>query len=212
MPIRIQLTRRLRPSKIWNLNSWNILLTVQTSRLAIPKFELLKDTTKGVHFSNDEEVKNALHLWLRTQCKTFFSSGITKLVERRKKTSLEDSAIYLQPKLTFCSLPFQSANLAVCCFLPPSLQPIYITHILNTTYRLAVFWPRWKLSPRIHNFEPCYSFIALFSSICWSYFQQLFGSVCWEQAPPATYGNSTVQLLFCTSHSSNTFTFKWPGW
>ena len=70
-------------------------------------------------------------------------------------------------------------------------------HTLNITYRLAVFWPRWKLSSRIYNFEPRNSFITLFSSICWCYFQQLFGSVCWKQAPPATYSTSKV-WLFCT--------------
>jgi hypothetical protein len=30
MPFRLRLTRHMRPTEIWNMNSWNILLTVQT--------------------------------------------------------------------------------------------------------------------------------------------------------------------------------------
>jgi hypothetical protein len=35
--------------------------------------------------TSDEEVKEAVHTWLREQLKSFFSAGIQKLVERYNK-------------------------------------------------------------------------------------------------------------------------------
>jgi hypothetical protein len=51
----------LRPSEVLNLNSWNILLTVQTTHLATFKKMQLNE-----HFSNDEELKNVVRSWLLT--------------------------------------------------------------------------------------------------------------------------------------------------
>jgi hypothetical protein len=48
-------------------------------------FGPLKDAIRGVNFSNDEEVENAVHSWLRTQPKKFSFSGITELVKRWTK-------------------------------------------------------------------------------------------------------------------------------
>jgi hypothetical protein len=38
-------------------------------------FGPLKDAIRGVYVSNDEEVKNSVHSWLRTQPKSFFSQS-----------------------------------------------------------------------------------------------------------------------------------------
>ena len=43
-------------------------------------FGPLKNALRGRRFSCDDDVKAAVHQWLRTQPKTFFSDGIKKLV------------------------------------------------------------------------------------------------------------------------------------
>jgi hypothetical protein len=45
----------------------------------------LKDALRGRSFGNDDEVKEAVHSWPTAQPKTFFSDGITKLVQRCEK-------------------------------------------------------------------------------------------------------------------------------
>jgi histone-lysine N-methyltransferase SETMAR len=40
----------------------------------------LKQALRGRRFSSDDDVKAAVHQWLRAQLKTFFSEGIKKLV------------------------------------------------------------------------------------------------------------------------------------
>jgi len=40
---------------------------------------------RGRRLASDEEVKEAVHNWLREQSKSFFSAGIQKLVERYNK-------------------------------------------------------------------------------------------------------------------------------
>jgi hypothetical protein len=42
---------------------------------------MLRDALRGRRFSNDEEVKDAVHTWLREQPKTFFADGIRRLVD-----------------------------------------------------------------------------------------------------------------------------------
>jgi hypothetical protein len=42
----------------------------------------LKEVLRGIRFSGDDDVKAAVHQWLRAQPKTFFSDGIKKLVGR----------------------------------------------------------------------------------------------------------------------------------
>jgi histone-lysine N-methyltransferase SETMAR len=44
-------------------------------------FDPPKDTLRGCHFDINQEVKGAVHVWLVTQPKTFFSEGIQKLVD-----------------------------------------------------------------------------------------------------------------------------------
>jgi hypothetical protein len=39
-------------------------------------FGPLKDSLRGCHFTCDHEVKEAVHVWLVTQPKTFFSLGV----------------------------------------------------------------------------------------------------------------------------------------
>jgi hypothetical protein len=48
-------------------------------------FSPLKEELHGHWFSNDEEVKEAMHTWFWEQPKTCFSNGIRKLVDRYKK-------------------------------------------------------------------------------------------------------------------------------
>ena len=48
-------------------------------------FGPLKEALHGPRFTSDEEVKEAVHTWLREQPKSFFSAGIQKLVERYNK-------------------------------------------------------------------------------------------------------------------------------
>jgi hypothetical protein len=40
----------------------------------------LKEALRGRRFTSDEEVKEAVHAWVREQLKSFFSAGIQKLV------------------------------------------------------------------------------------------------------------------------------------
>jgi len=48
-------------------------------------FGPLKAALRGRRFSCDDDVKTAVHQWLRAQPKTFFSEGIKKLVGRWEK-------------------------------------------------------------------------------------------------------------------------------
>ena len=48
-------------------------------------FGLLKNALVGRRFSGDDDVKAAVHQWLRTQPKTFFAHGIKKLGGRWEK-------------------------------------------------------------------------------------------------------------------------------
>jgi len=48
-------------------------------------FGPLKNALGGRRFSCDDDVKAAVHQWLRTQPKIFFADGIKKLVGRWKK-------------------------------------------------------------------------------------------------------------------------------
>lgn len=43
-------------------------------------FEPLKEALRGRRFASDDEVKDAVHTWLRSQQITFFAVGIRKLV------------------------------------------------------------------------------------------------------------------------------------
>jgi histone-lysine N-methyltransferase SETMAR len=49
-------------------------------------FGQLKDTLSGTHYrDDDDEVRSAVHEWLRTRPKELFSRGIYALVKRRRK-------------------------------------------------------------------------------------------------------------------------------
>ena len=48
-------------------------------------FGPLKEELRGRHFSSDQEVKDAVHQWLSSQPKSFFSEGINALVRRWTK-------------------------------------------------------------------------------------------------------------------------------
>ena len=48
-------------------------------------FGPLKDALRGRCFATDQQVKEAVHMWLNAQQKTFFSEGIEKLVQRWTK-------------------------------------------------------------------------------------------------------------------------------
>ena len=44
-----------------------------------------KKSLRGRHFSSDEEVKNAVRKWLKTQPVEFYTEGICALVKRWEK-------------------------------------------------------------------------------------------------------------------------------
>ena len=48
-------------------------------------FGPLQEALRGRRFTTDQELKEAVHVWLAAQPKTFFSEGIKKLVQRWKK-------------------------------------------------------------------------------------------------------------------------------
>jgi len=48
-------------------------------------FGPLKEALRGRRLTSSEEVKEAVHTWLREQPKSFFSAGIQKLVEQYNK-------------------------------------------------------------------------------------------------------------------------------
>jgi histone-lysine N-methyltransferase SETMAR len=48
-------------------------------------FGPLKEALEGRRFRCDEDVKNAVHQWLRAQPKTFYYDGIKQLVGRWEK-------------------------------------------------------------------------------------------------------------------------------
>jgi hypothetical protein len=48
-------------------------------------FGPLKDALSGTQFRDDDEVRSAVHEWLRTRPKEFFSNGIYALVKRWRK-------------------------------------------------------------------------------------------------------------------------------
>jgi hypothetical protein len=48
-------------------------------------FGPLKEALRGRRFPCDDDVKAAVHQWLRAQPKTFFADGIKKLVGRWEK-------------------------------------------------------------------------------------------------------------------------------
>ena len=50
-----------------------------------PLFGPLKDALSGTQFRDDDEVRSAVHEWLRTRPKEFFSRGIYALVKRWHK-------------------------------------------------------------------------------------------------------------------------------
>jgi histone-lysine N-methyltransferase SETMAR len=64
-------------------------------------FGPLKNALRGRRFSTDEEVRKAVHKWLRDQPETFFVEGIRKLVDRWTKC-IEKEGDYVEKGCT-CS-------------------------------------------------------------------------------------------------------------
>ena len=58
-------------------------------------FGPLKNTLRGRRFAADDEVKEAVHDWLRNQPQTFFSNGIKKLTGRWAKC-IEKKGDYIE--------------------------------------------------------------------------------------------------------------------
>jgi len=75
----------------------------------------LKEALRGRRFTSNEEVKEAVHIWLREQPKSFFSAGIQKLVERYNKCTVLQGG-YVE-KLYVKLLTVTSIT-AVKCILP----------------------------------------------------------------------------------------------
>jgi len=55
----------------------------------------LKNAPRGCRFAADDEVKEAVHDWLRSQPQTFFSNGIKKLTDRWAKC-IEKKGDYIE--------------------------------------------------------------------------------------------------------------------
>jgi len=47
-----------------------------------------------IDFSKDEEIKNAVHMWLHIQWKTFFADGIRKLVDQSNNSCGEAKVLH----------------------------------------------------------------------------------------------------------------------
>ena len=58
-------------------------------------FGPLKNALRGRRFAADDEVKEAVHDWLRSQPQTFFSNGIKKLTDRWAKC-IEKKGDYIE--------------------------------------------------------------------------------------------------------------------
>ena len=58
-------------------------------------FGPLKNALRGRRFETDDEVKEVVHDWLRSQSQTFFSSGIKKLTDRWAKC-IEKKGDYIE--------------------------------------------------------------------------------------------------------------------
>ena len=82
-----QQQRQYRQCNNWASNFFNIHLPY-SPELAPSNYHIfgpLKEALRGRRLASDEEVKEAVHNWLREQSKSFFSAGIQKLVERYNK-------------------------------------------------------------------------------------------------------------------------------
>ena len=58
---------------------------MDAERSGWPSTSTLKNALRGRLFAADDEVKEAVHDWLRSQPQTFFSNGIKKLTDRWAK-------------------------------------------------------------------------------------------------------------------------------
>ena len=58
-------------------------------------FGPLKEALRGRRFSRGDDMKAAVHQWLRAQPKTFFADGIKKLVGRWEKC-IEKQGDYIE--------------------------------------------------------------------------------------------------------------------
>jgi hypothetical protein len=67
-------------------------------------FGPLKETLRGCRFVDDDEVKEAVHDWLHTQPKQFFTDGMRKLVDCWTKCA-EKQGDYVEKRYT-CNLPY----------------------------------------------------------------------------------------------------------
>ena len=89
-------TAHLTINTIQQLN-WEVLEhPAYSPDLAPSEFHLfgpLKNALRGRRFAADDEVKDAVHDWLRSQPQTFFSNGIKKLTDRWAKC-IEEGRLY----------------------------------------------------------------------------------------------------------------------
>jgi len=86
----------LQQSKICPSSVFHIRRTRQTSPPSdFHVFGLLKEAMGGKSFRSDEEVQKALHEWLHSQPKDFFSRGIHAL-PKRWNTCVERNGDYVE--------------------------------------------------------------------------------------------------------------------
>ena len=91
-------TARLTINTITQLN-WEVLEHPAYSLDLTPSdfhlFGPLKNALRGRRFAADDEVKEAVHDWLRSNPQTFFSNGIKKLTDRWAKC-IEKKGDYIE--------------------------------------------------------------------------------------------------------------------
>ena len=88
--------RMLQQSKVGPLTVFHIRRTRQTSPPAtFVFFGPLKEAMGGKSFRSGEEVQQAVHEWLRSQPKDFFSRGMHAL-PKRWNTCMERNGVYVE--------------------------------------------------------------------------------------------------------------------
>jgi hypothetical protein len=70
-----------------------------------------------------------------------------------------------------------------------------------STNRLIFFWPAWILGTRVDGSEPSNCFITLFTTLCWSWFDQFLWRICREKTPSVGIYIFLFQLICFILHT-----------
>jgi len=89
------LIRHTSPSTPFGNGIGKFSSTLPTALSDFYLFGPLKNALRGRRFAADDEVKEVVHDWLRSQPQTFFSNGIKKLTDRWAKC-IEKTGDYIE--------------------------------------------------------------------------------------------------------------------